>query len=152
MAKVKMQAGAEFDLLNKGEVQDVLKSWANELTRGAKIKNRSFIGLTSAGGDLLMGDQEDGPAEGMVWGITRFSVAPGPVLGANGLQVYANDASTPSALRIGKLVTDLFPDARGCLLLSGDTLRIAGAGITASVQVTVTMSYREVPELMAWSL
>lgn len=152
MAKVKLSAGAELDLLNKDEVLGVLKSWQNELSRGARIIRHSINGTVAADGTLTMGDNRDGPSEGMVWGITRFSVAPGATLGAGGLSVYLNDTNSPSGVLISKLVTDIFCDARGAMINSGDSLRIVGSGLTANTQITVTLSARDVPAQMAWSL
>jgi hypothetical protein len=152
VAKSKLTAGAELDLLTAGEVRDVLKSWSTELTRGARMRRWSMQGNADGAGNLIIGDQRDGPEEGMVWAINRLSVAPGPVLGANGLQVYVNSEQSPSAIIIAKLVTDLFPADHGDVLVAGDVLRIGGAGITANAQVTVTLGIKEVPALMAWSL
>lgn len=152
MAKVRLSAGAELDMLTKGEVADVLKSWQNELSRGARVRRFAMIGIVDAAGNLAMGDNRDGPDEGMVWGITRFSVHPSVTVPAAGLAVYVNDTTSPAGLLISKLVTDVFPDARGAMIQSGDSLRIVGAGMTVGQQVTVTMSMREVPVQMAWSL
>jgi hypothetical protein len=152
MAKQKLTANAELDLLTSGEVRDVLKSWANELTRGARLRRWSIQGTTDGTGNLLMGGNNDGPEEGMMWAVTRLSVAPGPTLAASGLVVYANDNVSPSAVLISKLINDQFPGDHGCVLAGGDSLRIAGVGITAGAQVTVTMSIKEVPALMGWSL
>ncbi len=154
--KTKIQAGADIDLLTADElrqtVQGVLKSWSTELTRGVKLRRHAIMGTTDAGGILTAGDNHDGPAEGMAWAVTRLSVVPGPTLGAAGLQVYANDANTPSALMIRNLTTDVFPGDHGCNLLSGDSIRIAGTGITANAQVIVTMQVKEVPIQQIWSL
>jgi len=152
MAKQKLVAGAELDLLTRDELAGVLESWRNELTRGARIRRLSIQGNADGAGALSMGLATDGPSESVAWGITRFSVAPGPTLGANGLAVYVNSVESPSNCIISKLTTDLFPDARGCCLMPGNSLRITGTGITANAQVTVTMSIREVPVQMAWSL
>lgn len=151
MAKTKLTAGAELDFLTSGELRDVLKSWQTELTRGARLRRRSFKGTVSAAGELLMGDQDDGPAEGMAWAVTRFSVAPGPTVPSNGLQVYANDVN-PSSLLIARLSTDVFPGDHGCNLLSGDSLRIAASGATAGDNYSVTISVKEVPIQQVWSL
>lgn len=152
MAKFKLHAGAEIDMLTRDELRDVLASWRTELTRGAKLRRLSISGQTDGAGLLLMGDNHDGPAEGMAWAVTRLSVAPGPTLGAGGLQVYANSTDSPASLLIRNLVTDVFPGDHGCNVLSGDSLRITGTGITASVQVTVTMNIKEVPIQQVWSL
>jgi hypothetical protein len=151
MAKQRITANGELDLLTSDELARTLKSWSVELTRGAKLRRVSILGTATAGGDLLMGDNNDGPHEGMVWAITRLSVAPGPTLGAGGLQVYANDVNG-SGLLIRNLVTDVFPGDHGCNIGMGDSIRIAGAGITANAPVCVTLSIKEVPELMVWSL
>lgn len=152
MALQKLTANASIDLLTKTEVQDVLRSWSNELTRGARIRRHSILG-TVTNGQILMGSNEDGPAEDMVWGITRFSVAPGPTLAASGLSVWINHTESAASLLIAELRTDVFPDARGAMLLGGESLRIkSNASMTNGEQVTVTMSIREVPRLMAWSL
>lgn len=151
MAKTKLTAGAELDFLTSGELRDVLKSWQTELTRGAKLRRRSLKGTVDAAGALAMGDQDDGPAEGMAWAITRFSVAPGPTVPAAGLQVYANDVN-PSSLLIARLSTDVFPGDHGCNLLSGDSLRIAATGATTGEMFTVTVSIKEVPIQQVWSL
>jgi hypothetical protein len=147
----KLQAGASIDLITKGDIADVLKSWQNELTRGARVRRLAIQGASDGAGVLAMGSNADGPEEGMVWGITRFSVAPGPAIPAAGLAVFANDTQSSQVL-ISKLVTDLFPDARGCMIAGGDSLRITGTGLPASTQITVTLSMREVPAAMAWSL
>lgn len=150
----KLTANNELDILTHGEVRDVLKSWANELTRGARMIRGQIQANADGGGALLMGGNDDGPAEGIMWAINRFSVAlpAGATLGAGGLQVFANTEQSPSALLVSKLVTDLYPGDKGCCLSPGDTLRITGTGITVGAQVTVTMSMKEVPALMAWSL
>jgi hypothetical protein len=151
VAKTKLTAGAELDFLTSGELRDVLKSWQTELTRGARLRRRAFKGTVTAAGELVMGDVDDGPAEGMAWAVTRFSVAPGPTVPAGGIQVYANDVN-PSSLLISKLTTDLFPGDHGCNLLSGDSLRIAASGATAGDVFTVTVSVKEVPIQQVWSL
>ena len=151
MAKFKLHAGAELDMLTRDELREVLQSWRTELTRGAKLRRLSING-TAVGGVLAMGDVTDGPAEGMAWAVTRLSVAPGPTLPAGGIQVFANTGDSPGSLLIRSLVTDVFPSDHGCNLLSGDSLRITGSGLGATDNVTVTLSIKEVPMQMIWSL
>lgn len=149
--KVKLHAGAELDMLTRDELASVLRSWQTELTRGARLRRHSINGVAVAG-VLLMGTNDDGPAEGMAWAVTRLSIAPGPTLPAGGIQVFANTSESPSSLLIRSLVTDVFPGDHGCILLGGDSLRIAGAGLGATDSVTVTMSIKEVPMQQIWSL
>lgn len=149
--KQKLTANGELDLLTREELAGVLRSWQTELTRGARMRRHSITG-TAAGGVLAMGDNPDGPAEGMAWAITRLSIAPGPTVPAGGIQVFANTELSPSSLLIGNLTDDVFPGDHGCVLLSGDSLRIAGTGLGATDVVTVTMSIKEVPIQQVWSL
>jgi hypothetical protein len=153
MARQKLTANGELDLLTRDEMQGVLKSWANELTRGARMISHTMQGTSGAGGALTIGDNHDGPEPGVMWAINRLSVAlgTGVTLGAGGLQVYKNVVET-STLLVRSLVTDVFPGDKGVVITGGDTLRIDGIGVTASSQVTITMSIKEVPALMAWSL
>lgn len=151
--KTKLTSGAELDFLTRDELRDTLKSWQTELTRGVKLRRRAITGNATAGGVLVMGDDQDGPSEGMAWAITRLSVVPSATtLGANGLQVYANTHESGAGLLIASLKTDVFPGDHGCNLMSGDSLRIAGTGITAGGEVWVTMSIKEVPVQQIWSL
>lgn len=154
MAKQKLTANSTLDILTRDEVQGVLKSWSNELTRGARLIRRNLQGNADGAGAVALGGSTDGPAEGMMWAINRFSVAlaTGVTLGAAGLRVFVNSAESPASVVISQLLTDVYPGDHGCVLVGGDTLRITGAGVTANAQVTVTMSIKEVPELMAWSL
>jgi hypothetical protein len=149
--KVKLSAGAEFDMLNRDELAAVLRSWQTEITRGAKLRRLSISGV-AVGGVLAIGGNDDGPAEGMAWAVTRLSVAPGPTLPAGGLQVYANTSESPSALLIRNLTTDVFCGDHGCNILGGESLRIAGTGLGATDAVTVTLSIKEVPVQQIWSL
>jgi hypothetical protein len=144
-------AGTMIDLLTAGEVRDALKSWSVELTRGARLRRLSIVGSTDAAGGLNIGDNRDGPEEGMVWGITRVTTITAAVIPAAGIQVYANDIN-PSSTLIAKLLTDHFPGDHGVVLVGGDSLRIGGTGLTANTPVTVTLGIKEVPEMMAWSL
>jgi len=150
MAQQKL-AGTIVDLLTADEIRDVLKSWSVELTRGARMIRRPILGSTDGAGGLVMGGNTDGPDEGMVWAITRITVVTAAVIPAAGLQVYANDVNPSSAL-IARLATDHFPGDHGVVLIGGDSIRIAGSGLTVSTNVTVTLGIKEVPQLMAWSL
>jgi hypothetical protein len=152
MAEVTLTAGRTFDVLNRDELAATLRNWQTELTRGAKLRRHAIQGTTDVAGALLMGDNNDGPAEGMAWAVTRLTVAPGPTLAASGLSVYANDVASPAGLVIAGLANNMFPGDHGLVLLSGDSLRISGVGITASAQVTVTLGIKELPIAQIWSL
>jgi hypothetical protein len=247
MAKTKLTANAEIDVLNRAELEHVLANWRTELARGVKLRRHAILGTVAADGTLEMGENSDGPAEGMAWAITRVSVtgAPtqttvieeatatgdiqaGPVnlrsvtlssalagsgpgkleirdgaagtvlmtltvaqdatalwtssdevgipfsttihatisgLGPGivasfeydvntigGLDIFANSADSSASLLLAGVSGNVFPGDHGCNLLSGDSLRIAGSGLTPDQHVTVTLSIKEVPSAMAWNL
>jgi hypothetical protein len=154
MAEQRITANGTLDVLTAHELRDVLRSWQTELTRGARLRRWAIQGQVDAAGVLLIGNQDDGPAEGMAWAITRLSVtvSAGAGVPVGGLQVYANDINSPAALLVANLSTDVYPNDHGCNLLSGDSLRITGSGMIAGAQVTVAMSIKEVPIQMVWSL
>lgn len=154
--KQKLMAGTELDILTGPELReiarDTLKAWRVELARGAKLRRHVMTGDV-AGGAVAIGDNNDGPAEGMAWAVTRVTVAPGPTLGANGLSLYVNDSASLTNLVLANLgVGNVFPGDHGLNLVSGDSLRITGSGITVAPQVVVTFGIREVPIQEAWSL
>lgn len=154
--KQKLLAGTELDILTGDELRtiakDTLKAWRVELTRGAKLRRHVMAGDV-VGGAVSFGDNQDGPAEGMAWAITRVTVAPGPTLGAGGLNLYVNSTDSLSTLLLANLtVGNLFPGDHGVNLLSGDSLRITGSGITVASQVVMTFGIREVPIQEVWSL
>lgn len=149
--KTKIAAGAEIDTLTRAELEQVMQSWRNELTRGARFRRHAIRGTVDAAGNLMMGGPEDGPNESLAWAVTRLSIAPGPTIPAGGLQVYVNDAGN-STLLLRSLVTDLFPGDHGCVLATGDALRIGGSALTVGDNIWVTLSIKEVPIQQVWQL
>lgn len=153
--KFKLTAGAELDLLSPDEFRNTLrtelKNWSAELTRGAKFLRRSLHGQVDGSGDLtIQGDDNAGPAEGMVWALTRITPAAG-LLPTETLGVYVNDAST-SNLLVSLPGTAVYPGDHAVMLAGGDRLVISGQALTPSARVTVNFQVKEVPYLMAWSL
>jgi len=152
-----IKAGAKIDTITADELREVLRSWQAELTRGARFRRRSMYGVVDAAGALAIGGGEDGvgPAEGMVWAVTRLSVAAGTMVAA-GLNVYANDANPGSLLWRGLGSTtdgnNITPGDHAIVLNSGDQIIVTGAGLTVAEQVVVNLTAKEVPAQMAWSL
>lgn len=149
MAKQKLTAGAELDLLNATEIRRELRSWSQELLRGPRFIRRSWSG-TGAGAPLEI--RGDGPADGFMWAVCRLSmIGHDPV--NNGATVYLNEAA-PSQLVWTRLSdTNGSPGDHGIVLGSGESLLFAvGGNVTADAQVTITATIKEVPALMAWAL
>ena len=149
--KAKLELGATLDTLTRAELADELKafgrSWREELSRGVRYRRRAWDGVVDGSGNLLI--TADGPAEGMMWSLTRLTFAAGTP-GASGVNLYANEASALSMLWRG-LVSNDSPAETGVVLVSGDVLVIAGTGLTATERVVITASVKEVPTMLGWS-
>lgn len=149
--KMKLHAGAELDMLTKDELADTLrafgKSWREEASRGVRYRRRAWDGIVAADGSLTI--RADGPAEGMMWSITRVTFA-GGTAGATGVNLYANEVAATQVLARG-ITTNLFPSETGIVLVSGDQLVIGGFGLTVAEQVIITASIKEVPTMLGWS-
>ena len=82
MAKVKLELGAELDLLNKGEMGDLLAhhdDWQRQAAYGLRHQDLPRMYGTPDDGSLLLGaDQPDqpfcGPNSGWFWAVSRISV------------------------------------------------------------------------------
>lgn len=153
--KTKLQAGLTIDTLTQDELRaelhafahSAMKSWREELSRGVKYRRRAYTGTVAADGTLtIIGD---GPAEGMIWSLTRLTFAAGTP-GATGVNLHANEVAGGSMLWRG-LVDNEEPSDTGVVLVGGDVLVIAGSGLTVAEQIIITVSIKEVPAMLGWS-
>lgn len=149
--KTEIRSGAHIETLTREEFRDELrsfgKSWREELSRGTRFRRRSWSGIVAADGTLTI--LADGPAEGMLWSITRATFAEGTP-GATGVNIYVNEAA-PSAMLWRGLTGNATPSDTGIMLVSGDTLVIAGAGLVVAETVVINAGIKEVPTMLGWS-
>lgn len=149
---MKIKVGSlEVDVLNRAELGEELrafgKSWREEVSRGIRYRRRSWSGVVDAAGTLnVVGD---GPAEGMMWSISRLTFA-GGTAGANGVNLYANEIAAGAVLCRG-ITTNVFPSDTGIVLVSGDVPVIGGFGLTVGETIVVTAGIKEVPTMLGWS-
>lgn len=155
MAKVKIQAGAELDVLTRSEMKEELAAfqanWWAEARRGDRFRRLLLQATVTAGGTVEFGtnpDQASGPADGFVWSVKRLNHS----AAGEELDLYLNDAS-PGSL-VGRFPTARFWafDAGQLVLYPGDTLVAAGASWTAGEIHTVTGAVRELPIALAWRI
>jgi hypothetical protein len=164
--KVKLAANAELDLLTAGEVADVLATartaWTAELARGVRFRRPSMQGIVTAGGTLRIGGGQSasgydgGPAEGMMWSVSRVTVR--GLTAAQTAQLYLNDVS--DLLVVGtfgsgvpaQLANQILYGERGLVLNSDDKLIVDGTGLTAGATITVALGVAELPVQLAWQL
>lgn len=139
--KIKLDVGAELDLLSPGEYKDGLESlnrtWFEEMGRG--LKHIRFMthatvtaGAFAVGAPLQPDGQLLGPREGFVWSVDRITVsglATGDTvrLWRNGNQLHQLiDTLTPN------------PNANGVV---GGLWGAFGAGLAGAVAIPLTYAY-----------
>jgi len=159
MAKFKIQAGAELDLLTPKELKDELaaamKSWRAEMARGGVFKQLQLSGTTTAGGELLMGgdlvEQGAGPGPGFMWSVRRLNVV--GMADGDTVTLYINDANPRSAVRSFTAAAPYYGFHPNELVLkSSDRLVVAGSSLPVTTEFVVTGGVKEVPEFMSWAM
>jgi hypothetical protein len=158
MAKIKLDVGAELDILTKGELDDSLEKQAirqGEIAEYAAIKGRKYARMPRLAAPVVnaavtLGGHVTGPVgpkQSFAWSIRR--------LACNGLAT----GGTPDILNIYRNGTNLEPvwQLNGnnfaytfgrleLLLLPGETLMAANFGaLAATGTITLTADYVSVP-------
>jgi hypothetical protein len=160
MAKVKLEIGAELDLLApkdlRAELDQSAAGWFRELARGLKvIRFPQPLTATVSGGAVTIGaEQPDapplGPRQGFVWMIQRISVW-GDQSTDDILLYRGSDSANQFIARIS-LATGIFtPGSKALLLHPGEQLLFTGTGLT-STSITVNGEAIEAPGPMIWKL
>ena len=155
--KVKIEAGAELDVLTSGELRAELDkaaaSWRAELARGVTFRRASVNASPSGAGTWQITEPRDslGPREGFVWALTRLS-AFGSAWdqGTDTFSLYTNDVN-PSQLVVAEQLVPLLVDVGSVVLNPGETLAIAGTNAAAG-QIHVNIAAIELPQSIAWRL
>jgi hypothetical protein len=166
MAKVKLQAGAEFDLLNKAEAHDAmrgaLKDWQVEAVRGARSVLFSAAGTITAAGTVTIGGNDSvtgqqgemGPGPGFVWSVKRIAVR-GISATTETLSLFVGTAS-PFTLVTDGITSSLAGSPRfgsdSLVVVGPQRLLLTGTALTSTGQVTVSGQAFEMPIGMMWKL
>lgn len=160
MAKVKIQAGAEFDVITKQEMREALtevrRSWMQELAHGVGYPRFTATG-TVVGAALDFGAggpaaESLGPAPGFLWDVRRVRING---LSANDVvTVYINDSNPSSLVASTADIAGgrLFTWTETVILYPGDALRFVGSGLAATGPITASGQVRELPVALAWRL
>lgn len=93
--KVKIQAGAELDLLTDAELRTALRDFNEEIRRGVRFVRRSAVATPNAG-NILLADDHMGPQGSMVWSVTRISLVGVNLTDSTELLLYINEISSTS--------------------------------------------------------
>lgn len=162
MAKFKVKAGAELEVVTPKELADQIETlraaWVADVTIGARWTRFSAQGRVTAAGAFEIGgpsrpDDGLGPAPGFVWDIRRVHVY--GMAETDVAELYVNDAN-PSTI-VGStddVVGCMFTFDRQLVLYPGDALLVAGSDLTADEGTYITISgmAQELPVALAWKL
>lgn len=155
MAKVKIQAGAEIDMLTKGELDDSNKhqhdAFFRELAHGKKYLRLGAVIGTPAAGALTM-PAGSGPNQGFVWAIQRLTV--GGLAANDQLGVYRNTTDVWNLLGVmgAGTASTFHVGGKGLILLGGESLIFSGTGLAAAAAVTVNGELIEAPATEIWKI
>lgn len=155
--RVKIQAGAELDMLNESELRKALAefgaSWRAEAAMGIKFPRFTVQG-TIVGGSLDIGGEATtgdllGPDPGFVWDVRRVRIT--GLNTADVVSMYINDPNPSQLVADTSDVTKrLFLFSEHVILTPGDALRFVGTGLVATGPVTISGQVREAPVSLAW--
>lgn len=158
MAKFKITAGAEVDLITKKEMEEALRSlasWMVEASIGARYTRIHATGLI-AGGAMDFGSEGSAgqilaPPPGFIWDVRRLRIT--GIAAADVANIYMGDANPSSLIATsGDIAGDCFLWSEQVILYPGDSLRIVGSGLSATGTVTASGLVRELPMSLAWRL
>lgn len=159
MAKFKLSAGSEIDLLDKKELDATLKAWFLDTIKGARpirFTGQGTIAANAVTVDANNINNKLGPDVGYFWIVNRVAIS-GLVVTTDPTSIYINNASPLSLVRplTGMAASTGYVEFnKGVLTLSpGDTLVVAStASIASTGTVTVSGSAVEIPSSLLWKL
>lgn len=158
MAKFRINAGAELETLTQPELDKSLSkftvAWIDALKTGVRFRRFIVQGTADGTGALTM--KGVGPAESMVWSITRFNLANLATAGTVIVQAFINGTQDGDMVK-GNFTTTNNSTAHefegpGLVLRPGDLFLVTCSGLTASTPVTLTGNASEVPFNNAYAL
>lgn len=163
MAKFKLQAGAEIDVITAKEMKAALtearRSWMQEMATGVTFP-RIMASGTIAGAACDFG--ADGPASdalmpapGFLWDVRRLRINGLAANETGVISIYLNDASPSSLIcSTADLAAGvrLFTFAEQLIVSPGEALRVVGTSLTSTGTVTLTGQVRELPITLGWRL
>lgn len=157
MSKVKLQAGVELDLLNKGELQDALQKQADAdlvaRLRGVKhMRLPETLTGTAASSKLSIDGNQSvpplGPRQGYVWSIRRLVIS-GLTTGATPDVVNVYKGAPGAGVPLWQFNGNNFGYTFGRLeltLYGGETLSFQSVGtFNATGQIAIGGELLEVP-------
>lgn len=166
MPKIRLELGAELDVLGKDEFEAGLNkahtSLLSELARGLKNVRLNLVASTAggqiAGGVLdVGGDDPDqpfyGPRPGFVWAVHRISIyGTAAVAAGDAIKVYRGNDGISSNFVCQIIAPGMITFSKGQLMLNGgEVLAFAGVSIT-STEIGISVEATEAPGPMVYKL
>jgi hypothetical protein len=156
--KVKIAAGAEFDIMTakemRGELDGAMKSWLAEVARGDRYRRFATYGDIGAAGGLSIGTGGDqpviGPSSGFVWAVRRLAFTNYDPTAEN-MALYVSSADDSATIKPVLATYESF-DSTQLVLYPGETLVVDAAGMASTGRVWMTGQARELPISLAWRL
>lgn len=159
MAKVKLELGAELDMLTKPELDASLHAsggWQREAALGMRHVNLPrLFGNVSAGAISFDGGQTEGqpycgPGSGFYWKIIRVSVD--GLASTDQVKLWKGSPGSRFITWIAYQPGVYHPGSLGLVLRPSEFLSISGTGLAATGQVTLTGEAVSVPGELMWKL
>lgn len=157
MAKFKIEAGAELDVLTKDEMGATLRGWLQESVRGVKfvsiVAETAKTGATfTIGGNVAEPQGTLGPTDGFLWSVMSVNVNGPGVAAADTFVIYDGDTSG-TRVRVPTLTNAGRSFQKGEFVMLGPRkIRVTGASTGAGTEIFVAGMAIEVPLQLAWML
>jgi hypothetical protein len=153
MAKQKLTAGKDIDILTAGEVRSLLREWQVDVSKGLRPVLFNASGTASAGGAIELGGPvtltggQLGPLPAFWWAVTRLAVrVNGAAAGAFSVGIGATHVRDVPVAANGFASFG----AQELLVGNASTLTVGLAGAAASAVVQVTGAAVEIPQALLW--
>lgn len=153
MAKQRLSAGQELDILTAGEVKSILREWQVDVAKGLRPVLFSAQGTATAGGAISLGGAvtltggQLGPLPAFWWAVTRLAVrVNGSAAGAFAVGVGSSHVRDVPATAEGYANFA----AQELMVGNSDTLTVQLSGVAASASVQVYGAAVEIPQALLW--
>lgn len=158
MAKQKITANGELDILTMGEVRSLMREWKVDVAKGLRPISFSATGVVrgdgtwSLGGAVQLLGGQLGPLAAFWWAVDRVQIRVNGTPLATAFSVYQGSESSLTVVRDVQASAAGYTafTNRGLMLSGGDTMVLAGTGAAPAGQLTVSGAAIEIPQALLW--
>ena len=157
MAKFRLSAGSEIDVLTAAEARGLLREWMVDVSKGLRPITFNATGTTDGAGAVELGGAKTlaggqmGPAPAFWWAVDRIAIRVDGVA-AGAFSVFHSQASALTLVRDVAATAGGFVsfNNRGLMVGNADSMVVTIAGAAASKQVTISGAAVEIPQSLLW--